>query len=89
MIISPIELEILVSNSRLNDELRSRLGDALLTAIYDPERGYTDRFEPLADPTVYVCPSDDILLLCANYLQHYTAGMLLDVDLIAHPRYNA
>lgn len=85
MIISPIELEILVSNSRLNDELRSRLGDALLTAIYDLDRDYMDGFELLADPAVYACPSDDILLLCAEYLQHYIAGMLLDVDLIAHP----
>lgn len=81
MIISPLELESLVGNSALGENIRKALGTALQTAVYNPESEYEDQFTPLANPEAYDCPDDEMLLLCADYLQHYTAGMLLDVEL--------
>lgn len=81
MIISPLELESLVGNSALGENIRIALGTALQTAVYEPGRAYEDNYAALGNPEAYDCPDDEMLLLCADYLQHYTAGMLLDVKL--------
>lgn len=81
MIISPLELELLVEDSALGKKMREALGTALHTAVYESDRVYEDKYSWLGNLEVYDCPDNETLLLCADYLQHYTAGMLLDVEL--------
>lgn len=82
MILSSLELEILIQNSTLNPHIRKKIGEALKTAIYDPEKTYPEKYAVLKDPQSYECPDQEMLLLCSEYLENNVSGLLLEVKLL-------
>ncbi len=79
MIISSLGLETLALNCTLSPYVRKKIGEALKTAIYDPEKTHFEKYALLKEPQSYECPDQEMLLLCSEYLENNVSGLLLEV----------
>lgn len=82
MILSSLELDSLAQNCVCNTSIRAQIGKALFTVIYDPLKAYSSKYKILGLPQTYDCPSPEILLLCAEYLQENYVNLLLEVKFL-------
>ena len=78
------ELKAIVSNTTLNDYMRSCIGSALCRCIYDSansKEDYPDEYSCLYDASFYNKPNDNDILLCFDYIEEVLGYDLNDYTL--------